>query len=113
MAYDLEFNTSVTIDCNVIGKSAPTVEWLKDGEVIMSDDHYEFSMNTSLAEKTTNSTLTISNVLHTDTDIYTCRAEAAGVAEYDFMINVFGKARLLCQINTIELKLPNNKCLYI
>lgn len=80
----------------MIGKTAPAVSWLKDDNIITNGGHFEISTISDTDSGITNSTLTITGLLHSDTGVYTCRAveSANKVNEYEFSIDVYGKTTL-------------------
>ncbi|XP_074524022.1 hemicentin-1 [Halichoeres trimaculatus] len=77
-------NESVRLVCRVQGTPTPTIQWLKDGEVINN------TRNTGLRISPDRSTLTVTGAHTSDSGKYTCVAtNAAGEEDRIFNLNVY------------------------
>lgn len=72
----------VNLTCKVYGFPKPEVSWLKDGQKIENDNHYNISLYGNRSNLTWYSNLRIENTRRNDTANYTCfLRNAAGTDE--------------------------------
>ena len=90
-SYNLKFEESYTFHCDIIGKSSPTVTWLKDGDTLL-DTNPNLSIISTTEGNVTNSTLTVISTGQNDHGIYTCKAESSDTESlYEFSVDIHGK----------------------
>lgn len=78
------FNESIQLECQVQGNPSPTIQWLKDGEIIDSSTNYSLSISSNRR------TLTVAAAEITDSGKYTCVAtNSAGEEDKIFNLNVY------------------------
>ncbi|XP_055020737.1 hemicentin-1 [Boleophthalmus pectinirostris] len=78
------FNESIQLECEVQGNPTPTVQWLKDGEVINSSPNYSLSISPD------GRILTLDGADTADSGKYTCVAtNSAGEEDRIFNLNVY------------------------
>ncbi|XP_065811778.1 hemicentin-1 [Labrus bergylta] len=104
-------NESIQLVCRAKGTPAPTIQWLKDGEVINS------TRNTGLRISPDRSTLTVTGAHTTDSGKYTCVASnAAGEEDRIFNLNVYvppvidGNSETVEQLSTVLDSSVNIEC---
>ena len=89
--YEVNYRNQVTLYCPALGFPTPTIEWLKNGDLLSNNDidHYVDD----------DGSLVLLYTSKADSGTYTCRvSNSAGSQELDIELNVYGK---------LELKLKN------
>ncbi|XP_034035488.1 hemicentin-1 [Thalassophryne amazonica] len=104
-------NDSIQLACQVQGTPPPTVQWLKDGEVIKSTGNKRFRISPD------GSTLTVAAAHTTDSGKYTCVAtNAAGEEDRIFNLNVYvppvieGNSKTAKELTTVLDSSVNIEC---
>ncbi|KAJ0032742.1 hypothetical protein NQD34_002823 [Periophthalmus magnuspinnatus] len=78
------FNESIQLECDAQGNPTPTIQWLKDGEVIDSSSNYSLSISPD------GKILTLDAADTADSGKYTCVAtNSAGEEDRIFNLNVY------------------------
>ncbi|TKR80926.1 hypothetical protein L596_014897 [Steinernema carpocapsae] len=84
-------NSTIIISCLATGKPEPTIEWYKDGELVVPENITRKIQNGRIGENG----ITISRILKPDSGRYTCEAKnKAGIADQDVTVFVMSKRSL-------------------
>ncbi|CAI5456138.1 unnamed protein product [Caenorhabditis angaria] len=89
----IEYGQSATLECHLLGKPKPTIEWIKDGDIYMHGD-------------TVNTSLEINRVRAEDNGEFICRAtNRAGITEQKIKVDVIGSPEQSSRLLKVGLTL--------
>ncbi|XP_051929217.1 hemicentin-1 isoform X2 [Hippocampus zosterae] len=104
-------NESIQLACHVQGSPSPTIQWLKDGEVINNAGNKDFRISPD------GSILTVTATHTTDSGKYTCVASnSAGEEDRIFNLNIYvppvieGNSEKVEELTTVLASSVNIKC---